>query len=390
MCRGRSLCTFEHPGPVKSVKICGARTERDRPYGFVAMVDPHHAALVLEGRQHPFPVKRNNRLPAAGSSQPSQTNEAAPEPPPSSANNNNNNSSHSSANHLHTTNEPTGNAADKLEDRIVWVGDLHKLSTVGGNAVLVPLISSYLRRFGPLDQANPRLGPLKVRQSTGGQATLGYAFVAFEHSRFAEAALRNSVMPDAKLKLAPHKESKYMHDVSWKQGEAEAAAVATTTPAAAVAPAVTIRQPPVHISPPAPPEASPPPAQFNTDAPPFASNRASSTTVFATSQSTPTERPEPARPSAHTARVSSSGTCSAHSTLFAPTAHARAHMHVHMHMHMHTHTHCMPPRAAGTIYNDGADPGGQGPHQAAQHRRADWAGESHQVRRIPLVRAASR
>ena len=121
------------------------------------MVDPHHAALVLEGRQHPFPVKRNNRLPAAGSSQPSQTNEAAPEPPPSSANNNNNNSSHSSANHLHTTNEPTGNAADKLEDRIVWVGDLHKLSTVGGNAVLVPLISSYLRRRRC---ANPLAGRL--------------------------------------------------------------------------------------------------------------------------------------------------------------------------------------------------------------------------------------
>jgi len=213
-------------------------------------------------------------------------------------NNNNSSSSHSSANHLHTTNEPTGNAADKLEDRIIWVGDLHKLSTVGGDAVLVPLISSYLRRFGPLDQANPRC-PLKVRQATGGQASLGYAFVAFEHSRFAEAALRNSVMPDAKLKLAPHKESKYMHDVSWKQGEAEAttkaaAAVATTTPAAAVASAVTNRQPPAHISPPASPEASPPPAQFNTDAPPFASHRASSTTVLATSRSTPTERPGPA------------------------------------------------------------------------------------------------
>ena len=348
MCRGRSLCTFEHPGPVKSVKICGARTERDRPYGFVAMVDPHHAALVLEGRQHPFPVKRNNRLPAAGSSQPSQTNEAAPEPPPSSANNNNNSSSHSSANHLHTTNEPTGNAADKLEDRIVWVGDLHKLSTVGGNAVLVPLISSYLRRFGPLDQANPRLGPLKVRQSTGGQATLGYAFVAFEHSRFAEAALRNSVMPDAKLKLAPHKESKYMHDVSWKQGEAEAAAVATTTPAAAVAPAVTIRQPPVHISPPAPPEASPPPAQFNTDAPPFASNRASSTTVFATSQSTPMERPEPVRPS-HTLLAS------AHLAHALHTPHSLHPLHMHVRTCTcpctctRTRTACLPARQAPFI-----------------------------------------
>ena len=289
MCRGRSPCTFEHPGPVKSVKICGARTERDRPYGFVA--------------------NNNNN---------------------NNHHNNSNSSSHSSANHLHTTNEPTGNAADKLEDRIIWVGDLHKLSTVGGDAVLVPLISSYLRRFGPLDQANPRC-PLKVRQATGGQASLGYAFVAFEHSRFAEAALRNSVMPDANLKLAPHKESKYMHDVSWKQGEAEAttkaaAAVATTTPAAAVASAVTNRQPPAHISPPASPEASPPPAQFNTDAPPFASHRASSTTVLATSRSTPTERPGPARPSAHTAHL-------AHALLTPHSMHP-----LHMHMHVRTCT----------------------------------------------------
>jgi hypothetical protein len=349
------------------------------------MVDPRHAALVLETRHHPFPVKRNNRLPGAGSSsQPSQTNEAArlDEPRPSSANNNNS-SSHNSANHLHTTNEPTGHAADKLEDRTVWVGDLDKLSTVGGNTVLVPLISSYLGRFGPLDQAKP----LKVRLSAGGQASKGYAFVAFEHSRFAEAALRHSVMPDATLKIKPHRESKYMHDFSWMEGEVEPAAVTTTTLTAAVASAATIRQPPVHISPRAPPEAPPPPAGYNTDAPPFASTGAASTTVFATSRSTPTERPQQARPSGHTARVSSSGTCSAHS------AHP---------LHMHTRTStctcnctcicsaCPPPRAAGTIYHDGADPGGQGPHQAALHRRADWAGEPHKVRRIPPVRAVAR
>ena len=340
------------------------------------MVDPHHAALVLEQRHHPFPVKRNNRLPGS-SSQPSQTNEAAPEPPPSSANNNNSNSN--SANHLHTTDEPAGNAADKLEDRTVWVGDLHKLSA-GGDAVLIPLISKYLRRFGSLDKAKP----VKVRTATGGQGSLGYAFVVFEHARSAEAALRNAVMPGAKLKVEPHKESKYMHDVSWKQGEAEPAAAATTTPAAAAASVVTTRQPPVHISPPAPPpEAPPPPAQFNTAAPPFASNRAASTTVFATSRSTPTERAPQARPAAHTARVISSGTCSAHS---APPLHM--HMHMHMHMHVHMHTHCMPPRAA--VHHDGADPGGQGPHQAAPHRRADWAGEPRQVRRLPLVRAVAR
>ena len=172
----------------------------DRPYGFVAMVHAHHAVLALEARHAQLTVRRNNRMPAAAgaggsSGQTGQTHEGA------SSSSTTNHVTH----HLYTTHEPTGTVADKLEDRTVWVGDLHKLSTDGGDPVLVPLIAKYLRTHGgPLDPAKP----FKVRQSTTTRDGhhLGYAFVVFEHSRFAETALRHAVRPDAKLKVMPHKE----------------------------------------------------------------------------------------------------------------------------------------------------------------------------------------
>jgi len=134
---------FEQWGPVISVKIRGVRTEAERPFAFVALTDLRHATLAL-GIRHPFKVKRCERRDGAASS----------ESAPSAANNNDSNHS---VNHLDTTDTPTGSAVDKLEDRTLWVGDLHKLSEAG-DAVLVPLITLYFGRFGPLDPARPLAG----------------------------------------------------------------------------------------------------------------------------------------------------------------------------------------------------------------------------------------
>ena len=83
-----------------------------------------------------------------------------------------------------------GAAPERLEDRTLWVGDLHKLSSSREDAKLVPLLVKYFRRFGPLDSSgNQSNGTgVKVRQSngTGGQGR-DYAFVVFEHVCSAEA-----------------------------------------------------------------------------------------------------------------------------------------------------------------------------------------------------------
>lgn len=223
---------FEQWGPVISVKIRGVRTEAERPFAFVALTDLRHATLAL-GIRHPFKVKRCERRDGAASS----------ESAPSAANNNDSNHS---VNHLDTTDTPTGSAVDKLEDRTLWVGDLHKLSEAG-DAVLVPLITLYFGRFGPLDPARP----LRVRQANGGgRQGKSYTFVVFEHVRSAEAALCNAVVSSAQLRVEPHKESKHMHpDSNWRQGEASPVAVATATPAIVAVPAVAARKPLVNISP---------------------------------------------------------------------------------------------------------------------------------------------